>query len=901
VNPEWPSEFYVAYASGGVWHTQNNGMSFEPVFDQEAMLTIGDIAVDWKRKAIWIGSGENNSSRSSYSGIGIYKGKVGQKEWTYCGLGESHHIGRIILDEENPDQAWVASLGHLYSQNKERGIFKTSDGGKTWRQTLAVNDSTGCIDVVQDPNAKNILYAAAWQRNRRAWSFDESGSGSGIYKSEDGGETWKRITTAGSGFPQGNGVGRIGLAITDKDAGGQPFTTLYACLDNQFPREKKVEDTSKLTKKMLKDMNAEAFGKLNKKKVSDFLSDNGFPEKYSADTVFTLMKSGKISPQTLVEYLEDANTLLFDSDVTGAELYRSNDGGQTWKKTHEGYIDDMFYTYGYYFSQVRTVAGKADEVYLLGFVAVKSEDGGKTFRKISNEENVHVDHHALWANPKQPGHLVNGNDGGINITYDDGKSWIKCNNPPVGQFYTVSYDLEQPYHIFGGLQDNGVWWGPSSYSSGEEWHQSGQYPYKEIMGGDGMQIGVDTRGNNVVYTGYQFGNYFRVNLLTGTMKYITPQHELGERPYRWNWQSPIQVSSHNQDIIYFGANKLFRSLNRGDDFKPISPDLTNGGKKGDVPYGTLTSIHESLLKFGLIYAGTDDGNLWVTQDGGEEWKKISDALPQKMWVSRVQASAFKEGRVYVSLNGYRWDDFNPYLFVSEDYGATWTNISAALPLEPLNVVKEDPANENVLYAGTDAGVYLSLDRGKSFMAISKNLPRVPVHDLVIHPRDRDLILGTHGRSFYMASVKEIGKLNDSLMKKPLFVFAPDEKEFRSSWGKKGFSWDTIPSPSVNIPVYLAEAGKISISILADSSLTLKQFTRQGVKGLNYVKYDLSMDSVFKTQYETWLNKEVKEEAGQTKLKAPDNKVYYLRPGKYKVVVEAGGSREEKELAVKKPR
>lgn len=909
VNPDNSTEFYVAYASGGLWYTNNNGMSFSPVFDHEAVLTIGDIAVDWPTKTIWVGTGENNSSRTSYSGVGIYKSNDGGKSWSYPGLGESHHIGRIVLDEDNPNTVWVAALGHLYSQNKERGIFKTTDGGKTWKQTLAINDSTGCIDLVRDPNNKSILYAASWQRNRRAWNFQESGRGSGIYKSTDGGESWKLMTTASSGFPVGDGVGRIGLASVND----QGKTVIYASLDNQFRKEIKEEDTSKLTKKILGDMSGDIFQKLPHKKVEDFLRDNGFPEKYSADTIFTLMKLGKISPKTLVEYLQDANSLLFDTDVKGAELYRSDDGGVTWKKTHDGYLDDMFYTYGYYFSQVRTMKDQANKVYMLGFVDIMSDDGGKTFHNILKEnENVHVDNHAMWVDPDHPGHLVIGNDGGVNITYDDGAHWTKCNNPPVGQFVSVNYDMEQPYNVYGGLQDNGVWMGPSDYNPNTEWHQTGEYPFKQIMDGDGMQVAVDTRGNNKVYTGFQFGNYFSVNTTTNSTKYITPKHELGERPYRWNWNSPIWISQHNQDIVYFGANKVWRALNYGNDFKVISPDLTKGGKKGDVPYGTMTTIHESPLKFGLIYAGTDDGNIWVTKDGGDEWKKISDALTSaksgvsmtlasNLWVSRVWSSNFKEGRVYASLNGYRWDDFNPYLYVSEDYGATWKRIGTDLPTEPINVVKEDPVNEDILYVGTDNGVYVSLDRGKTFMAFSNGLPRVAVHDLCIHPRDHDLMLGTHGRSIYIASVKELEQLRDSILQKPLYVFTLETKTYRDSWGRKDFNWDSIKGPEIKIPVYISSAGKISISIYSDSSTVMKQWSVEGAKGLNYLKYDLSFDSTLKAQYETWLNKDVKEEGDKVKLKPADNKLYYLHPGKYRMVIEANGVKAEKTLVIEKPK
>jgi hypothetical protein len=385
--------------------------------------------------------------------------------------------------------------------------------------------------------------------------------------------------------------------------------------------------------------------------------------------------------------------------------------------------------------------------------------------------------------------------------------------------------------------------------------------------------------------------YFSVNTKTNETKYITPKHELGERPYRWNWNSPIWVSLHNQDIVYFGSNKLWRALNYGKDFKVISPDLTNGGRKGDVAYGTITTIHESPMKFGMIYCGTDDGNIWLTKDGGNAWNKISSSLPQNLWVSRVWASNFSEGRVYASLSGYRWDDFNSYLFVSEDYGTTWTKIGIDLPAEPINVVKEDPVNENILYVGTDAAAYVSLDRGKTFMTFTSGMPRVAVDDLCVQPRDHDLILGTHGRSIYIASVTELEQLRDSIVQKPLYAFALDDITYRSSWGKKDFIiWDSIKGPEIKIPVYISAASKIQVSVYADSSLILKQFSADGVKGLNYLKYDLSMDSTLKSRYETWLNKDAKDASDKVTLKAPDNKIYYLRPGKYKVVIEANGAR-----------
>lgn len=405
-------------------------------------------------------------------------------------------------------------------------------------------------------------------------------------------------------------------------------------------------------------MTDEQFKDLKKEDLDTYLKDNRFPKKYSAAKVKSMFDAGKIKPMDLASYLENANSLLFDTPVIGAELYASDDGGQTWSKTHDDYLDAVYNSYGYYFGVVRVNPSNLDEVYVLGVPIIRSDDGGKTFTFIGGD-NVHSDHQALWVNPNRDGHIINGNDGGINISYDAGEHWSKCNSPSVGQFYQITVDMAKPYNVYGGLQDNGVWFGPSTNNPSTRWHSTGQYPFKSIMGGDGMYTQVDTRDNVTAYTGFQFGNYFRVNTKTGSRKRITPSHELGDTPLRWNWLSPIHLSVHNPDIFYMGSNKLFRSFNKGDDFEAISDDLTTGGKKGDVAYGTLATIHESPKKFGLLYTGSDDGLVHVSRNGGYEWENISAGLPENLWVSRVQASAHKESRLYVSLNGYRWMILHP--------------------------------------------------------------------------------------------------------------------------------------------------------------------------------------------------------------------------------------------------
>ncbi|MDP2060229.1 MAG: glycosyl hydrolase, partial [Flavobacteriaceae bacterium] len=482
VNPDKPSEFYVAYASGGLWFTHNNGTTFESVFDHAPTQNIGDIAVDWKNEIIWVGTGENNASRSSYAGIGILKSTDHGKTWENVGLPDSHHIGRIILNPNNPDEVVIGALGHLYSPNAERGVFKTKDGGKSWKKTLFVNENTGIIDVAFAPGNFQIQYAAAWQKDRKAWNFDGSGAGSGIYKSTDGGDSWVLLTTADSGFPTGSGVGRIGLAVFDEN-------TVYAVHDNQFHRPESTSkpNTAALSKDDFKSISVEAFLNLDDKKLNDYLKSNGFQEKYRAENVKQLVRDGSVKPMDLAKYLEDANAQLFDTPVIGAEVYRTNDGGKTWQKTHEGSIEDLFYSYGYYFAQININPKDVNQIYLCGVPLIKSEDGGKTFKSI-DKENVHSDHHALWIDPNLPGHLVNGNDGGVNITYDDGENWLKANDPAVGQYYYINVDNQKPYNVYGGLQDNGVWKGANTYRASKSWQADGEYPYKEIMGGDGMQV-----------------------------------------------------------------------------------------------------------------------------------------------------------------------------------------------------------------------------------------------------------------------------------------------------------------------------------------------------------------------------------------------------------------------------
>lgn len=872
VNPDMPSEFYVGYASGGLWYTNNNGTTFTPVMDNAPTQNVGEVTVDWKSGTIWVGTGENNSSRSSYAGIGILKSTDKGETWQNVGLPDSHHIGRILINPSNPDEVVVGVVGHLYSSNDERGVYKTNDGGATWTKTLFVNSESGIIDIDYDPANFDLMYASAWDKDRKAWHFEGSGSGSGVYKSTDGGDSWTKL----DGFPSGDGVGRIGLAVYNA-------TTVYAVHDSQFRRKadsKKGGQSGALTKDDFKTMSRDAFLAMDNKKLNGFLKQNGFQEKYRAENVKAMVKQGSVKPVDLATYLETANTQLFDTPVTGAEVYRSDDGGATWQKTHEGYLEDIYYSYGYYFGEINVNPQDDKDIYIFGVPIVKSKDGGKTFTSIS-AENVHADHHALWINPANEQHLINGNDGGVNITYDDGENWIKCNSPNVGQFYAIQIDNEEPYNVYGGLQDNGVWVGSNDAPENKAWHQSGQYPWKSIMGGDGMQVQVDSRNSNVVYTGFQFGNYFRINLETEETERFNIKHELGEKPYRFNWQTPILLSSHNQDILYLGGNKLMRSMNQGDDWTAISPDLTKGAKEGNVAYGTLTSISESPFEFGLIYAGSDDGKIHVTKNGGGNWTDISTTLPADLWVSRVVASDHKKERVYATLNGYRWDDFTVYVYMSDNYGQTWKNISGNIPMSPVNVIVEDPKKESILYVGTDNGAYVTMDGGATYQAFAKGLPAVAIHDMKIQKRENHLLLGTHGRSIYKADISSIQNIQKG---KSAQLFEVASVRNSPRWGNSFSMWSDAFEPKVGIPYFTDYAGKFELVVKSDKGKELKRMSLAPQAGASVANYDLTITEKGK--------KALEKSNSELNIRKAKNGKYYLPKGMYTLVLDGGGGNSE---------
>lgn len=878
VNPNDPTRFFVAFASGGLWYTENNGQSFEPCFDTLPVMTIGDIAVNWSTGHVWVGTGEVNSSRSSYAGNGMYLSTNWGKSWQYKGLPESHHIGTIVMHPTDQNTLWVCVLGHLFSDNKERGLYKTTDGGNSWNPVLQIDAKTGAIDAVLDPFDANHMYCATWQRERYPWNFVEDGDGSGIWESFNGGTTWQRINNSTSGFPTGNKVGRIGLAISSITRG-----LLYAILDHQEnrPANGKTKTQPALSLQKVKSMNAEDFLALPDSQITAFLQGYNYPSDVTVADVKSKIKSGKLTPQTLTDFLDDDNDNLFNTPVIGAALYCSKNGGKTWEKTHKNFINGLYYSYGYYFGKIFLHPTSDSELVITGVSILKSTNSGATFTNI-DADNMHGDHHVVWMNPKKTGHWIVGNDGGVNITYDHGAHYQKLNNMPVGQFYAVAVDQQKPYNVYGGLQDNGVWMGPSTYTLNTGWHDSGQYPWKSIMGGDGMQVQIDPRDNKTVYTGFQFGNYYRIN--SDNLDYnnpVAPVNTLGKQPLRFNWQTPILLSAHQPDVFYIAAQNVYRSLNKGADLKPISPDLTlNKKPKGNVPYGTIACMAESPFVFGKLYTGSDDGKIHLSPDGGITWKDITSNLPKGWWVRKIVASAHAEARVYAVLNGHPFDNFESQLYVSQNDGKTWNRIGLDLPVEPVNVVKEDIEMPNLLYVGTDHALYISLDTGKSFFcANGQLLPNVPIHDLALATTAPDLVIATHGRSIYKANVALLRKINDEIRTKPIALFTlSDSLRATDRWGTITENGDTI-LPQIVIPFYTSEKGTVTVKVM------------QGELVVNSQNLTLNAAGVQQWQWNLMLEKQ----------SVNSEKVSLLTPGKYTLLFTKGNDTARYELKVLQPK
>ena len=813
--PSPSKTFFVAAAAGGIWKTTNAGTSFRPVFDNERVISMGDLAIaPSDTMIVWAGTGEEDSRNSISPGGGIYKSTDGGLTWKLMGLEATQVIGRIVIHPTNPDVVYVAALGHIWGPNAERGLYKTTDGGKTWTLAKFISDKAGFVDVAMHPTNPDLLFAASWERVRGPYFLKSGGPGSALWKTSDGGATWTEVK--GGGFPE-TMKGRIGIAIAASDP-----NVMYTMVE------------------------------------ADSLPG----------------KPGRLSG-----------------------LYRSADGGATWERTATNNVRPFYY------SQVRVDPKNPDRVYWSSTPVNVSDDGGKTVRNAT--VGIHVDHHAMWIDPNDPDHIVVGNDGGVAVTWDKGGNYDFLNVMALGQFYHVSYNMEVPYRVCGGLQDNGTWCGPSRKTRGD----ISNVDWFFISGGDGFFTQQDPVDPNIAYAESQGGNMARLNLATGarvslqkpdwrprwtvfedsiamdwpdtTVQLSRAQQRRVDAlrqqqradslamELRWNWNTPFFISKHNPMLFYAGANKVLKSTRRGDDLRPISPDLTTrdtmrirvstritGGITPDVTgaetHSTIVALAESPLRFGMLFAGTDDGNVWVSTNDGGAWENLTGrfpGVPAKAWVTRIEPSNHDSLTFYVTFDGHRENDFTPYVFVTNDLGKTFRSIASNLPIggpDFVHVIREDASNRDLLFVGTDVGVFVSTNRGGTWQTFMTGLPTVPVHHLEIHPRDHELIAATHGRSIWIVDIAPLQQLTDAVAAAPAHLFTPkvayEYGDRPIGGGSPGHKWFSVPVPSYGAEiVYRLTAGepraRTSLVITNVKGDTVQTLTGPGGPGVHRVTWN----------------------------------------------------------------
>ena len=731
VHPDKRHEYYVATSSGGVWKTINGGANYTPIFDQQGSYSIGCITMDPNNPyVIWVGTGENNNQRSVGYGDGIYRSKDGGKTWKHMGLKNSEHIAKIIVDPRNSNIVYVASIGPLWSEGGDRGLYKSIDGGKTWESKIKVDEHTGVTDLIMDPNNPDVLYAATYQRRRHVFTWMSGGPGSGLYKSTDSGESWEQLKT---GLPTSI-IGRIGLAMSPADS----------------------------------------------------------------DIVYAIVEA-----------------------MDGQQgFYRTSNRGGSWKKMSN------YVTSGNYYQEIVVDPKDVNTVYSLSTYNMVTRDGGKTFSRLG-EKNKHVDNHVMWIDPDDTDYLLVGCDGGIYESFDRGKNWIYKENLPVTQFYKVTVDNDLPfYNIYGGTQDNYSLGGPSRTKSqngitNEDWFVT--------LGGDGFESAVDPENPNIIYAQYQYGNLYRFDKASGERIDIKPRARKNENAYTWNWDAPLQVSSHVPKRVYFAANKLFRSDDRGNTWEVISDELSRGvdrnklkvmgrtwsvdmiEKNGGVSkFGAAIAFHESPIDKNLLYVGTDDGLIHVTENSGNTWKKYErfSNVPKMTYVNMLLASQHDENVVYSVFNNHKKGDFKPYLFRSDNKGKSWKSISSNLPIRgSVYSIAEDHIDPNLLFVGTEFGLFFSLDGGAYWKQIKAGLPTIAVRDLAIQERENDLVLGTFGRGFYVLDdYSALRNINQRNMQQEAQIFPIKDglmfiQGSRIGGNDKGFQGEnyfTTPNPPVGV-------------------------------------------------------------------------------------------------------
>jgi photosystem II stability/assembly factor-like uncharacterized protein len=782
---------YAATRTGGLWKTINNGITWAPISDSVKVAAVGAVAVAASNpNIVWMGTGDQANARSSYSGRGVFKSIDAGQTWQLAGLPDSHHIARILIHPTNPDIAYVAAMGHLFSKNDERGVFRTRNGGKSWDRVLFVDDGTGAIDLAMHRKAPDTLYAAMYEKHRSPWQLVLGGPGTGVYRTDDGGAKWRKL----EGLPSGN-VGRIGINISPRNP-----NVLTLIVENLNPRKE------------------------------------GMPARVDAcQAGGGRGGSGRAG------------------GPIGNEVYRSEDGGQTWKKTHADDIDVAGSKAPYSFNQIKTNPADPSQIIVNSDTMYESRDGGKTWN-CQFFRGVFGDFRTMWWDEQDPQRIMLGSDGGVNVSYDGGRTADYFLNKRLGEVYAVGVDMDDPYNVYAGLQDHDSWKGPSNSKRGaitlEDWTTVGT--------GDGMYNQVDPTNSRWVYNSFQTGGQRRFDQLTGQATNIQPQRPAGAPALRYNWVTPIVLSPHNPQIVYTGAQVLFRSLNRGDAWQEISPDLTTadasrcGLNSGYVPYCTLTSISESPIVAGVIWVGTDDGKVQVTRDHGATWTDLTGAVakaggPEDRNVSRVFASPHDAGTAFVAKNGFRNDDFKPFLYKTTDFGKSWTSVSGNLVDSPINVVVQDRKSANLLIVGNDLGVWLSIDAGGRWERLEANLPTVPVHDLTIHPRENDLVLGTYGRGVFIGDITHLQELSADVLAKPLQLFAVEPRtpyDFRAlgNYHLYGHAYIEVPNEPdalvINYALRMKEAAGARITVSDIKGEQVAVLKGPSEAGLNRVLWNM---------------------------------------------------------------
>lgn len=839
--PGTSKSFFVGFGTGGLFKTDNHGTTFAALFEKEATASIGSVAVckaasDEKKDGedekliVWVGTGEGNGRNSSSWGAGVYRSTDGGGTWECVGLKDSHDIPQLAVDPRNPDVCYVAALGHLWGPNEERGVYKTEDAGKTWTPVLQIDENTGACDVRIDPQSPDTVYAAMYMRRRTAWSMMSGGPEGGIYKSTDAGATWKKL---GGGLP--TQTGRIGLDIYLKDP-----KVLFAVVE----------------------------------------SDVG-----------------------------GSGVDIFDNRQTSGGLFRSEDGGENWTRVSELNFRP------FYFSKVRVDPVDDNRVYMLGWGLAISDDGGRNFRA-GGAKLPHGDMHELVVDPADHEHLLMGTDGGVYSSFDRAKSWVFHNNIAAGEFYNIAFDMSDPYRVGGGLQDNCTWIGPSAtiMSSGSSEVAAAEgvteggitnSDWRLLWGGDGYHVAFDPTDRNIVYGEWQGGEVGRIHLDTGFRKRIKPSPKEGQERFRFNWNSPFFISPHNPTTLYLGGNHVFKLTDRGDRWEMISPDLSTRdiekimtvGSEAET-HGTVVSLAESPLAAGVLWAGTDDGRVHVTQNDGGSWQDVTPPQTEGMYISRIEASHHDRDTAYVSIEGHRSNRFLPVLVVTTDSGKTWTQITGegdgALPAdEVVKVVREDRKNADVLYIGTERAMFVSIDRGGHWVKLNADsLPTVAVDDIQQHPREMDLIAGTHGRSIYILDdATPLSQLTPDIVRSEFHLFESKTGRpqyylpYEGLWGDQIFR---APNPPKGVQIsywvrdFNHEAVKITIADSAGN--TVRALSGSSAPGIQRVLWDLQPEK-------------------HDRLETPDTGLgilHFVPPGDYKVTATFGEAKSEIAIKVLPP-